>query len=582
MLAAVALVIVGGVATASPGVLPVQGTFDLSAVSCTSSSYCLAVGGDVSTLLVNGQEGGGVTIPGEVNLTAMACPTSADCFAVGQEDASDNPPGYTDGIVVPFIYGEAQSPIEVPDTSDLSAIGCTPGTTSCVAVGDETYSEQTPPYRYGTVVNLSDGAPAGAVQQEPAFISLSAISCPDATTCFAAGETAGSSASAVGGILPVTSGTAGSDQTVPSVYNVSAIACISSAQCWAAGVGASGGEVIPLTSGTPGTPVAISGISSFSNSATCPTSSQCYVTGQNSDEQGFVLPITAGVPGTPQVDLSGSEASVDGLSCVTANECIGSGSENGTGVLITSAVQESAASVTSVGFSGTGYAETVTIRGANFSPWAPEASPVSPVSCVPGSPSYDYPSGVLSFTDTTGSWSAGTPGDCTGLVVKSWSDTKVVLGFGAGYVWPLLQPHDAYQVSILGTAYSGTASIPAVPAPAVKSVVVHGTPSAPVVTVTGTNLGTRVPVPDPLTPVNCVAGDTSHTYPSGQLSFSDTTRGWQAGLTGDCIGLVVTSWSSTKVVLGFGADYPNFPPVTKGDAIRVVVKGATATGSAGA
>ena len=52
-------------------------------------------------------------------------------------------------------------------------------------------------------------------------------------------------------------------------------------------------------------------------------------------------------------------------------------------------------------------------------------------------------------------------------------------------------------------------------------------------------------------------------------------------MTGDCIGLIVTSWSTTQVVLGMGADYPNFAPIAAGDSEQVEVKGASFTATAG-
>ena len=57
----------------------------------------------------------------------------------------------------------------------------------------------------------------------------------------------------------------------------------------------------------------------------------------------------------------------------------------------------------------------------------------------------------------------------------------------------------------------------------------------------GVGFGAAPPSPDPSTPLTCVAGDTSFTYPSGQLQLSDVTQGWTGGVTGDCIGLIVTS-----------------------------------------
>jgi hypothetical protein len=674
-------------------VIPVPGTFGLNAVNCTSPSYCLAVGEDNYTLFVNGQEGGSLGLPPNLFLTAMACPTSGNCFAVGQQYSPQ-----FEGVVVPFSYGEPLTPIPVPGTLSLNGIACARGKTSCVAVG-QNYNPGPPSSFQGAVVTLSNGSPSGAVQVETAFSTLGAVACTSATSCLAVGTVPGSPST--GGLLPVSNGVAGTAVPVSSVGPLSVIACATATSCWAAG-GTS--QVLPLTSGSPGTPVTVSGVNSY-NAATCPTTTQCYLAGNlPSPGGGAVLPITSGVVGTPQTVLA--PGSVQGISCVDAVDCVAVGyeptSNTSVGVVITAAVQTPPATITSVAFSGSGYGETITVTGSNFGPWAPEASPPSPVSCTGGSPSYDYATGVLSFTDSTSGWSAGTPGSCTGLVVKSWSTTQVVFGFGTGYIWPLLASGDSYHVSVLGTSFSGTASIPPASAPKIKSVVlsglggstpptvtvhgahlgtripipvgsagcvsgdtsdiypanelfftdssqgwtggesgdclglsvkswsatkvvftfgpfypnvgaiavgdsiqvgvlnavftgtastttpptitsvqVTGTASAPSVTIAGSGFGASPPAPDPSTPITCVSGDTSFTYPAGQLAFSDTTQSWTAGETGDCVGLIVTSWSNTKVVYGFGADYANFHAVTKGDSIQVVVEGTTHTGTAG-
>ena len=62
------------------------------------------------------------------------------------------------------------------------------------------------------------------------------------------------------------------------------------------------------------------------------------------------------------------------------------------------------------------------------------------------------------------------------------------------------------------------------------------------------------------------------------LWFNDATQSWTAGQAGDCIGLIVTSWSSTQVVFALGSEYANYPPVQSGDQIEVEVQGATFSG----
>ena len=67
-----------------------------------------------------------------------------------------------------------------------------------------------------------------------------------------------------------------------------------------------------------------------------------------------------------------------------------------------------------------------------------------------GHPELRHAVGTLAFSDTTGGWDARCPGDCIGLVIDSrWSSTQMVLGFGTGYVWPLLADGDAYSESLV-------------------------------------------------------------------------------------------------------------------------------------
>lgn len=131
----------------------------------------------------------------------------------------------------------------------------------------------------------------------------------------------------------------------------------------------------------------------------------------------------------------------------------------------------------------------------------------------------------------------------------------------------------------VGTPHGiGAFQVPAAPAPAVTGLSSSGTASAPRITVTGTNLGS---FPPPGAPVTCQAGDTGDTYGSTGLSFDDATAGWTAGQSGDCIGLVVTSWSPTSVVFGFGNEYGGYPPVASGDSYTLEVQGATLSGTLG-
>jgi hypothetical protein len=107
--------------------------------------------------------------------------------------------------------------------------------------------------------------------------------------------------------------------------------------------------------------------------------------------------------------------------------------------------------------------------------------------------------------------------------------------------------------------------------PAIKTVKFTGTPAEPMVTISGTSFATE-PAPEPNEPLSCFPGDTSFDYGTS-LYFTETTRGWTAGKIGDCIGLVVSTYTETQIVYHFGAGYSHFGQVTSGDAYTLVVRG---------
>jgi hypothetical protein len=145
-----------------------------------------------------------------------------------------------------------------------------------------------------------------------------------------------------------------------------------------------------------------------------------------------------------------------------------------------------------------------------------------------------------------------------------------------------LQPGTTYHYRIVATTATGSAVgadlTLATEKPKITSVAFTGTGASPTITVTGTNFGT-VPAADPSTPLNCVAGDTSYDYGASGLWFEDVTGGWTAGQTGDCIGLIVSSYTNTQIVYELGPFYSNFSEITDGDQYTLVVRGVTSSGT---
>jgi hypothetical protein len=129
----------------------------------------------------------------------------------------------------------------------------------------------------------------------------------------------------------------------------------------------------------------------------------------------------------------------------------------------------------------------------------------------------------------------------------------------------------------VGTPHGiGAFQVPGTPPPSITGVSFTGTSAAPTITVTGSGFGSSPPIG---TPETCQSGDTGDDYGSSGLWFSDATQGgWTAGQAGDCIGLIVSSWSGSQVVYGFGNEYANYPAIQSGDQVEVDVQGATFSG----
>jgi hypothetical protein len=126
----------------------------------------------------------------------------------------------------------------------------------------------------------------------------------------------------------------------------------------------------------------------------------------------------------------------------------------------------------------------------------------------------------------------------------------------------------------LGTPHGfGAFQVPVTGPPTIDSVSFTGTASDPTVTISGSNLGTEPPG----SPAGC--GTTGDNFPGTSLTFNDTTGGWGAGTGGDCIGLLVSSYSSSQVVYQFGSGYDVYGTANSGDAFSVTVQGATYTGT---
>jgi hypothetical protein len=123
--------------------------------------------------------------------------------------------------------------------------------------------------------------------------------------------------------------------------------------------------------------------------------------------------------------------------------------------------------VTGVSFSGSGGVKTpptVIVTGSGFGSQAPKGTPDTTTPCGTIADNGDTYGGHLYFVDNTQNWQAGylskTNHNCIGLVVRSWSDTQIVLTFGSYYGPTQLVSNngDNFAMVVKGWAYGGLVS----------------------------------------------------------------------------------------------------------------------------
>jgi protein involved in polysaccharide export with SLBB domain len=166
---------------------------------------------------------------------------------------------------------------------------------------------------------------------------------------------------------------------------------------------------------------------------------------------------------------------------------------------------------------------------------------------------YTGGSNSIELVDSTGTgWNAGHSGSAVTLAVSSWTDSQIVLsGFSGGYAthgW-CVKPGDQLSVKVWNaqTGY-GPAVYPIVAgsgtdtcAPTIKSVSAILPQQTQTITITGAGFGSQ----------SAYTGDSSY------ISLVDSTgTSWDAGHTGNAVGLAVSSWTDTQIVLtGLSGSY---------------------------
>ena len=165
---------------------------------------------------------------------------------------------------------------------------------------------------------------------------------------------------------------------------------------------------------------------------------------------------TTGTAATTTSGAGGSTSSTEGA---------GGGSGSGGG---------GAAAISSVIFTGTTMAPTVTINGSGLGSmpaanptYTPAGTQLCPLAPPAGNQGYDYGTSLYLY-DSGRNWAGGryrpelSELDCVGLLVSKFSASQVVFQFGAAYAQYgqqhnyLLAEGDPYQIAVNGATFSGS------------------------------------------------------------------------------------------------------------------------------
>jgi hypothetical protein len=188
--------------------VPFDANDELNSVSCTSDSFCAAADGNGTLYSFDGTSWTPQTVGATgLNLVGISCASSSLCIAVGNDADLDNEAFVYDGS-----NWTENSPSSTTYTDLFESVGCTPGTTECVAVGYEGLSVT---YDAGTWEDQLT-IPKG---EDDVY---EGISCPASGSCFAVGQFE-AAAQLSGGKWTRTA--FGGDHTL------SAISCSSSTSC---------------------------------------------------------------------------------------------------------------------------------------------------------------------------------------------------------------------------------------------------------------------------------------------------------------------------------------------------------------
>ncbi len=221
---------------------PVSTGLGVTSLSCASSSFCVAVGGDYASVYTGSAWGSPGLLNTNTPLASVSCPSSSFCMAVssGGDEFTYNGAAWSSGTA-----------FDTAD-SDVTSVSCASATT-CEAVNDN-----------GKALSYDGSSWSAPVRVvSPAFAGLDGVSCPSTGFCMASGAD---------GHYYTYDGSSWSSLHLLSATPLGALSCSSSSSC---AIIDSSGDIHTMASDLSWTNWAIDPAHGFPQAISCPTVTFC-------------------------------------------------------------------------------------------------------------------------------------------------------------------------------------------------------------------------------------------------------------------------------------------------------------------
>lgn len=355
-----------------------SGVMALQGISCPTKAKCYAYGEGATTskaVILSAAVGTGALawkadagLTNVAQITTLTCTGATTCDAIGTTA--------TNGPVVLSLAatGSSWTTDTIPSSptanavTSVSHLACHGA--ACYVTGADASG--------AVILSPKTAAPTTWAEDTiPATTQLSALTCPSATVCFAAGT---ESASAE--VLSITSTTGTTvkwkaDTVASGLTSLSVVKCPGTSRCYAVGTSASGPAIASLTSGTKWTKDTLPSTMDSISALTCATTTACSATGTTT-VSGRVISVVLSISATSattwhQDTLPSGVAPVyfAGVACTSAGARCAAPGATDTGAIFLSATLTGTTwtNGTPAGLTGLYLADTpVSVYNAELSP----------------------------------------------------------------------------------------------------------------------------------------------------------------------------------------------------------------------